>query len=377
MKPQARDLLALRLDEYGAGCVTLANLDTFVGGRSILEAMTELDVIQVHPFAQTRDLAANLKTPNTANIRPIFVLVDDNPENMREALQHAGTLGVDKYVFTSTAAAKSWFEWNEDMLRQADQTARLRIISDNSRWEEDIDAGQKSPGPSMNLRAGETILRYLRGRQYRAPVLICAGMSMTMTQYVLQYSNAGSTPYQEVVDDFLDGLVDPGKAQDIWWRDYYAIPKWKAKPVLIWVDDDIDGHALSVGYARTSNIEVVTFTSTDAAKQWITSKENSLRRLESAHLLRFISDNTRLEGPFYLGGPQQLNHGAGKQFLEFVRSNGYLSPFLVACRNIDNTRYVCDHENAGSTRNFQVLRDFISCLGERRNNDSNWKGCGA
>ncbi|KAG7092679.1 hypothetical protein E1B28_009013 [Marasmius oreades] len=375
-KAQAKDLLALRLDEYGAGCITLANFDAFVGGRPLMEAMMELGLVQVLPFAERSDLGTKSMLPDTNSITPILVLVDDNPENQLETLEHARALGVDRYVFKSTAAAKNWIEWNEDMLRQADQMNRLRIMSDNSRWEEDIDSCQKSPEPSMNLRAGETILRYLRGRQYRAPVLIYAGLSMPMTNYVLQYSNSGSTCYQEVVDSFLDGLLDPEKADDGWWRDYDVVPKGSVKPLLIWVDDDIGGHTFSLEYAKSLNIEIVPFVTTDAAKLWITSNEIILRRMEGAHLLRFISDNSRLEGPFYVGGPQQLNRGAGKQFLEFVRSNGYLSPFLIVCRNVGATRYVCDHENAGSTRDPQVLQNFLVFLAERRSNDNSWKGCG-
>ncbi|KAF9266683.1 hypothetical protein L218DRAFT_921222 [Marasmius fiardii PR-910] len=100
--------------------------------------------------------------------------------------------------------------------------------------------------------------------------------------------------------------------------------------------------------------------------------------MEKANLLRFISDNTRLEGPFFEGGPQQLNRGAGKQFLEFVRLNGYLSPFLIATSHDDiaATRYVCDHQNAGSTRKLEVLRHYLSCFSDRQQDDDGWKGCG-
>ncbi|KAG7093410.1 hypothetical protein E1B28_007092 [Marasmius oreades] len=367
LKAQASHILASRLDEFGVGCVTLVNLDTFIGRRSILEAIMDLGVVQ--------DAVIDRKTSNTTTIvPPILVVVDDNP---CETMGYARALsGVDRHVFESTAAAKTWFEKNEVRLRQADQMNRLRIVSDNVRWEKDVDSCDQSRS-IMNLRAGETILRYLRGRQYKAPVLIFANSTIPMTQYVCQYSNAGSTRYPEVLSNFLDGFANlDSKADDGWWRSYAVEPKWSAKPLLIWVDDGIDGLGSNIECAKSVGIEVVPFSTIDDAKVWITSNEILLRRMEGAHLLRFISDNTKMEGPFYEGGPRQLNRGAGKQFLEFVRLNRYLSPLLITCHEIDVTLYVCDHENAGSTRTLQVLRSYLSCFSEGRTDDSGWKGCG-
>ncbi|KAF9266682.1 hypothetical protein L218DRAFT_744125 [Marasmius fiardii PR-910] len=319
LKKQSRELLASRLDNFGKGYVTLANFDYFVGGRSVLEALTDLGVIQGHlpdripsvesdqetlntvasppklipvdenPASQSGKLAAlchpldqksivesewEISSTATAVFLPILILVDDNPGSQSETLAYAGELGVERYVFESTEAAKDWIEQNEDLLRRADQADQLRIISDNARWEIDIDSCDTSHRPSMNLRAGETILRYVRGRQYKAPFLIFAGQSMPMTQYVRQYSNAGSTEWQQVVCSFLDGLVKSENADDGWWRDYDVTPKWLVQPLLIWVDDEIRKHITNLDYAKSIDIEVVSFTTTDAAKTWITCNES-------------------------------------------------------------------------------------------------------
>ena len=57
------------------------------------------------------------------------------------------------------------------------------------------------------MSAGESILRYLRGRGYKAPVLVYCGGSIPLTQYVTEYSRAASTNYQAVTRAFIDRLT--------------------------------------------------------------------------------------------------------------------------------------------------------------------------
>ena len=60
---------------------------------------------------------------------------------------------------------------------------------------------------SLNMSAGESILRYLRGHGYKAPVLVYCGQSLPLTQYVMEYSRAASTNYQAVTRAFIDRLT--------------------------------------------------------------------------------------------------------------------------------------------------------------------------
>ncbi len=127
------------------------------------------------------------------------------------------------------------------MLRIADKFGRLRCRSDNARWEEDASASTpssyQSPRNSLNIYAGETILRYLRGRQYSAPVLIAARKSIMKTSYVLDYARAGSTRHFDVFKDFIRPLIADRSGDEEWWLDFNVQPRARTKPRLLWVRD--------------------------------------------------------------------------------------------------------------------------------------------
>lgn len=131
-------------------------------------------------------------------------------------------LGINVIQLTSTALAKAWIEANSGMLRapalfnashshidflkRHNGPSWVRVISDNHRNE--------STNPFLNLAAGENILRYLRGRQFNFPVLICAGYSVRFTQYVSKYEMAGSTSMVGVCLDYINDLAI-GKSENI------------------------------------------------------------------------------------------------------------------------------------------------------------------
>ena len=92
-----------------------------------------------------------------------------------------------------------------EILRRADQARRLRFISDNARWESSSGSGLPY-SDFLNLSAGVTILRYLRGRQFTTPVLIFTGASINLTHYVLSYWNTGSTWYDDIVSRYIEAL---------------------------------------------------------------------------------------------------------------------------------------------------------------------------
>ncbi|OBZ70007.1 hypothetical protein A0H81_09916 [Grifola frondosa] len=193
------DTLLLRLDEYAIGGITPSSLDRFVGSRSIREAIACLGVVQVSPV----DVAFESVDPST--VRPLLVWIDDHPENSTREVDYARDLGITVISIRSTAAAKVWIEANEALLRRTESVKRLRFISDNNRWESDQQASDY-----LNLSAGETMLRYLRGRLYTAPILIYCGASIVRTQYVLSYHRAGSTSDQNVCFSFIGALAQNG-----------------------------------------------------------------------------------------------------------------------------------------------------------------------
>ncbi|KAL0580189.1 hypothetical protein V5O48_001782 [Marasmius crinis-equi] len=274
LKAGAGDVLSLRLDEYGAGHVTLANFDTFVGSRSLSEALREIGVVVEEEPSKASGSVQGLQPARSTN--PILILVDDRWGYKAEALRNARSTGVVTYRFTSIAAAKAWIDGNEDMLRQADSANQLRVVSDNACREQDASLSRDSFYRPVNLRAGEAILRYLRGRQYNAPVLIYADYSISETNYVLQYSNAGSTGFQEVLEDFVRPLS--GKTDDGWWCDFDVHPKSLVMPTVIWVDDNMSNNQFLIDYGNSLGLNIITIESTEAAQRQIASNERKCFR---------------------------------------------------------------------------------------------------
>jgi len=87
-------------------------------------------------------------------------------------------------------------------LRDNDNPSCVRFISDNVRLENYPDAGTY-----LNTLAGESFLRYLRGRVFNAPVLICACYSIDSTRYVDEYWAAGSTRNPSICLDYISNLA--------------------------------------------------------------------------------------------------------------------------------------------------------------------------
>jgi hypothetical protein len=90
-------------------------------------------------------------------------------------------------------------------LRTLEKHGLVQFITDNARWE--VVQLNESRNTALNMSAGESILRYLRGHGYKAPVLVYCGQSLPLTQYVMEYSHAASTNYQAVTRAFIDRLT--------------------------------------------------------------------------------------------------------------------------------------------------------------------------
>ncbi|TFK22905.1 hypothetical protein FA15DRAFT_671001 [Coprinopsis marcescibilis] len=150
-------------------------------------------------------------------LEPTIVWVDDHPENVTDVVEHAKSLGIRVVLLPSTYAAKLWIKTYEDHLRRLEARALLRFVTDNTRYESEplsSGSGGLSDGAGagggeaiMNLSAGETILRFLRGNGFVSHVLVYCGPSIGRTDYVESYGNASSTQEYVVVQEFSGDLV--------------------------------------------------------------------------------------------------------------------------------------------------------------------------
>jgi len=199
--------LAMRLDEYGVGGVTPWNLSRWVGEGNLSKAIEEY-----HDKEHSGPLPIF-----SVSERQIFIIwIDDEPENIESEIEFAQKLGIQVIQLESTSEAKFWIDSNDEFLRQNDHPFRLRIISDNVRLE-----SHRGAGEYLNPTAGESILRYVRGRQYNIPILIYTGASIDATTYVLDYDMAGSTSDPDMCLQFLTAFSQ--QDDDLSWKGFSAV----------------------------------------------------------------------------------------------------------------------------------------------------------
>lgn len=74
----------------------------------------------------------------------------------------------------------------------------------------------------MNPAAGEQLLRYVRGRGYKAPVLVHCFHTLPSTTYVRSYEQSGSTALGTVCVDFIKALAQ-AETKDARWRTFGAL----------------------------------------------------------------------------------------------------------------------------------------------------------
>ncbi|SJL07725.1 uncharacterized protein ARMOST_11075 [Armillaria ostoyae] len=270
------------------------------------------------------------------------------------------------------------------MLRIADKFGRLRCVSDNARWEQDASvstpSSYQSPRISLNIYAGETILRFLRGRQYSAPVLIAAGKSIMKTSYVLDYARAGSTCYLDVLMDFIHPLIADDSGDDEWWFDFNVQPRAHTRPLLLWVRDP-GSNSLPISEQSLRTVVVASF---EEAQEEMKKNSRELmcfflfhlssefvaqdmyRRLGKANMLRVLCCETQR-----ILLPATRSSSTGHALLQYIRSDGYDCPFLVFCRSDDlpRTEYVVKFRNTGSTVHLGVVDAFLKSLSERKHDD--------
>jgi hypothetical protein len=76
-------------------------------------------------------------------------------------------------------------------------------------------------GSFLKHSAGEQILRFLHGQQYKTPVLVCSCLSISLTTYILSYEGSGSTMSDDIYLAYISTLAE--KVDDREWEIFDAI----------------------------------------------------------------------------------------------------------------------------------------------------------
>jgi hypothetical protein len=154
---------------------------------------------------------------------PLIVWIDDRVQETDHRLPRVRSPGIRVILLSSTAGAKFWIKGHEgehlqlwayssfliapDALRKLESSGRLQFITDNVRWEKTA----ASESIVMNCSAGETMLRFLRGNRFMAPVLVYCGTTIGATGFVKTYSNAVSSSSYPVFKDFTTMALGSNK----------------------------------------------------------------------------------------------------------------------------------------------------------------------
>ncbi|KAF8333285.1 hypothetical protein F5887DRAFT_1286409 [Amanita rubescens] len=214
-----RNAVLLEPDERDIGSITRKTLQRFAGKRTLKQCIDDMR----SQYDSNASPSPGSPNPQRVDLVPTLVLVDDEFEMIRDGVEFAMALGIRVIQLPSTTATKLWVEQNDAELRALEKHSLVHFITDNARWEvqqpsESSDSDGRmikwttGPSQSLNMSAGETILRYLRGHGYNAPVLVYCGRSMPLTEYVLAYSHAASTCHHAVTKAFIGRLATVNEA---------------------------------------------------------------------------------------------------------------------------------------------------------------------
>ncbi|TFK22909.1 hypothetical protein FA15DRAFT_595244 [Coprinopsis marcescibilis] len=217
------------LDPDNLGSILRKNLDAEVGDTSLKQYVSQLKETLSNgaepPSQNLMDsdddvtvVDEDTTSHEEPNVHPTLVWIDDRMQNNKHEIKHAESMGIHVVTLPSTAVAKLWIEENEARLRELERTNSLRFITDNARWE-----GSERTQMFLNMTAGETILRFLRGKRLTSPVLVYCGESVVCTEYVKLYSAAASTKQADTCLKFLE----------------YLSPL-KGRKAVVWDDEEFD-----------------------------------------------------------------------------------------------------------------------------------------
>jgi len=201
--------LKMRLDNFNTGSVSCFRLSEFVVANAdgsidhspslqkrLDEYLASAQKIKVGPIKGKKSGSETTESSTGGAIKsPILIWVDDksNPEEV----VYAKKRGVTVVALRSTAEAKEWIKDNSLIMEEEDTLyTKLRIITSNVR---------ESAGTSLDINAGEDIVRFVRGRRYKAPILVYCG-DLNYVKYVTKYEACTATNHRSDALQFVDGL---------------------------------------------------------------------------------------------------------------------------------------------------------------------------
>lgn len=187
------------------------------------------------------------------------------------------------------------------LVRQADRSSCLRIITDNNRHERPyLSLRGEHHHPKLdkqwNTDAGQQTLHFMREWGLTAPLLVLTD-NQKQTKYVLNYNNAGSTAYRNVAKEFIISLAEGEETGSTGWGrwakhdlrlDVLVNPhpvlagpsnasllprEISSSRLLISVDDEPHQKTDFVELARHLGVEVREFATTSSATQWIVANQ--------------------------------------------------------------------------------------------------------
>jgi hypothetical protein len=186
--------LILCVDHYKLGHVICHRLSDFVGSDSLFTALQK--------YLEKPSIRTEIQPPATMKF-PLLIWIDDCPENNYDMIEYARELGITVITLCSTHEAKQWFVKNPKVL-EVERLNQVGIISDNVQTDRD--------SPALNLNAGEDIIRWVRGRRSRVPVLVYCG-DLNYARYVSNYKFVTrATDQPSVCQQFIENLAP----QDVW-----------------------------------------------------------------------------------------------------------------------------------------------------------------
>jgi len=181
--------LQFLFDNFNTGHVSCHRLSSFSGSDPLGQKLKEY-----------RDKVVHLEIPPPLSVGlsyPLLLWVDDAPENNESEILYAKDKGICVICVHGTAEAKEWLINHANELDFGEDGSKFRIITDNVR---------KGANTVLDINAGEDIIRFVRGRRYKTPILVYCG-DVRYARYTSRYANCKATTEGEACYGFIDELA--------------------------------------------------------------------------------------------------------------------------------------------------------------------------
>jgi len=191
--------LMMRLDNFNTKNVSVCRFAEFVGDNELRKQLDDYKFsVDRNSDTDERSLSRDFSkveiSGESGTIKyPLLLWIDDKV-NPRE-IDYAKAKGISVILLKSTAEAKEWVQENPDITDQEDPS-KLRVVTINVR---------QSANTSLEINAGEEIVRFLRGLRCQAPILVYCG-DLKFAQYVEKYDGVSATNSSPGCRTFIDGL---------------------------------------------------------------------------------------------------------------------------------------------------------------------------